>query len=430
MVAAWMFIVFLVALLIGVPIYAAIGGAALLAVCIDPATAVQMVPLATVNGIDNFVLIAVALFFISGALMQASGMTEEILSVADAFVGHIYGGIGATTIVASAFFAALTGSGLAATVAIGSITIGGMVSRGYKKPLAGAVAASGGALGVLIPPSNPMIIYGVLSGTSIGMLFAAGLIPGLLITASLSLVMMFIGKKNNLKDPEKKFSWRHALIAAWRAKWALLAPFVILGSIYLGIATPTEAAEIAVVYALFYGCIIKRKIKFKTIVRAFMDGAMTSAIMLIMSGVASGFGRIITLYQVPQTVGIFITSITDNPQLIMLMILVMLFFTGCFMETLSQVIILTPIFLPILLQLGVDPIVFGVIFVLMIEIGFLTPPIGGNLFVAVKLCDNASLMDISKAEIPFILVFLSWAVIFVFFPEIITFLPNLLKGIQ
>lgn len=427
MIVFWMFITFLVALLIGVPIYAAIGGSALLAVFLDPNTTPQMVSLATVNGIDNFVLVAVALFFVSGALMQASGLTDEILSVADALVGHIYGGVGAVTIIASAFFAALTGSGLAATVAIGSLTVGGMVARGYKEPLAGAVAASGGALGVLIPPSNPMIIYGVLSGTSIGALFTAGLIPGLLITASLSLVMMFIGKRNGLKE-KRKFNGRAALRAMWRSKWALLAPIVILGSIYSGVATPTEAAEIAVVYALIYGFVIKRKLKFKTVGKTFMAGALTSGVMLIMSGVAGGFGRIITMYQVPQSVGRFITSITDSPQLILLMILVMLLFTGCFMETLSQVIILTPIFLPILLQLGVDPVVFGVIFVLMIEIGFLTPPIGGNLFVAVKLCKKSSLIQISKAEIPFILVFFFWAIVLVFIPQIITFLPNLLSG--
>lgn len=421
-----MFITFLVVLLLGAPIYVAIGGSALLplvlgVVPIDP----TIVPQATVAGMNSSVLVAVALFFIAGALMESSELTNEILEVADTLVGHLYGGIGIATIVASAFFAALTGSGLAATVAIGGITVGGMVARNYKKPLAGAIAATGGALGVLIPPSNPMIIYAVLSGTSVGALFTAGLVPGLLITVSLSLVMFFIGKKNHLVDPEKKFNGRTALKAIWKCKWALLAPVIILGSIYSGICTPTEAAEIAVFYSMLYGFVIKRNLKPKVFFQAFRDGSITAATMLVMSGVAGGFGRIITMYQLPQTIGRWIANFTTDPHVVMLMLLVFLLFTGCFLETLSQIIILTPIFLPILTGLGVSPLVFGIIFVLMIEIGFLTPPIGGNLFVAVKLTGEP-IIQISKHELPFIAVFFFWAIMFIYFPEIVTWLPRLL----
>jgi C4-dicarboxylate transporter DctM subunit len=423
---ALMFIAFIALLLIGAPIYVAIGGSGFLplALHIVPLSP-NLVPQATLDGMSNLVLIAIALFFISGALMQSTGLTEEILAFADAAVGHIYGGVGAATIIASAFFAALTGSGLAATVAIGSITVGGMVARSYSKSLAGAVAASGGALGVLIPPSNPMIIYGVLSGTSVGALFTAGLVPGILVTITLTIVMIIVGRRYNLVDKSRKFDLKHLLKTTWKCKWSLIAPFIILGSIYSGFCTPTEAAEIAVFYAMFYGLFIKRSLKFSTFIRSFRDGAITASIMLVMSGVAGGFGRIVTMYQVPQTIGRAIAMVTTSPQLVMLMLLVFLLFTGCFMETLSQVIILTPIFLPILTSLGVNPVVFGVIFVLMIEIGFLTPPIGGNLFVAVKLT-GASLMAISKSELPFIACFLLWAVVFIFFPDIVTFLPKLL----
>lgn len=421
-----MFITFLVVLLLGAPIYVAIGGSALLplvlgVVPIDP----TIVPQATIAGMNSSVLVAVALFFIAGALMESSELTNEILEVADALVGHLYGGIGIATIVASAFFAALTGSGLAATVAIGGITVGGMVERNYKKPLAGAIAATGGALGVLIPPSNPMIIYAVLSGTSVGALFTAGLVPGLLITGSLSLVMFIVGKKNHLIDKEKKFNGHVALKAIWKCKWALLAPVIILGSIYSGICTPTEAAEIAVFYSMLYGFVIKRNLKPEVFFRAFRNGSITAATMLVMGGVAGGFGRIITMYQLPQTIGRWIANFTTDPHVVMLMLLVFLLFTGCFLETLSQIIILTPIFLPILTGLGVSPLVFGIIFVLMIEIGFLTPPIGGNLFVAVKLT-GAPIVQISKHELPFIAVFFFWAVMFIYFPEIVTWLPRLL----
>lgn len=220
-----MFITFLVILLLGAPIYVAIGGSALLPLVLGvvPLDA-TLVPQATINGMSNSVLVAVALFFIAGSLMESSDLTKELLEFADSLVGHMYGGMGMATIVASAFFAALTGSGLAATVAIGSITIGGMVERRYSKPLAGAVAATGGALGVLIPPSNPMIIYAVLSGTSVGALFTAGLVPGILITVTLSAVMYVIGRKNKLVDTSRKFSGKAVLKSIWKSKWALLAP--------------------------------------------------------------------------------------------------------------------------------------------------------------------------------------------------------------
>ncbi len=421
-----MFITFLVILLLGAPIYVAIGGSALLPLVLGvvPLDA-TLVPQATINGMSNSVLVAVALFFIAGSLMESSDLTKELLEFADSLVGHMYGGMGMATIVASAFFAALTGSGLAATVAIGSITIGGMVERRYSKPLAGAVAATGGALGVLIPPSNPMIIYAVLSGTSVGALFTAGLVPGILITVTLSAVMYVIGRKNKLVDTSRKFSGKAVLKSIWKSKWALLAPVIILGSIYSGICTPTEAAEIAVLYSICYGFLIKRTLRFKTFIMSFRNGAITAATMLVMSGVAGGFGRIITMYQLPQTIGRFIANFTTNPHIVMLMLLVFLLFTGCFLETLSQIIILTPIFLPILTSLGVSPLVFGVIFVLMIEIGFLTPPIGGNLFVAVKLTGEP-IMKISKHELPFIAVFLGYAILFIFCPEVVTFLPKLL----
>ena len=421
-----MFITFAFVLLIGAPIYVAIGGCGFLPLVLKilPLSP-NVVPQATLDGMSNPLLVAIALFFISGALMQASGLADEILSFADAAVGHVYGGVGTATIVASAFFATLTGSALAGTIAIGTITVSGMITRGFPRPLAGAVAASGGALGALIPPSNPMIIYGVLSATSIGALFTAGIVPGLMVTATLAIVMILIGKKNNLIDQNKKFNLIYLFKTTWRCKWSLIAPFIILGSIYSGLCTPTEAAEIAVFYAMFYGFIIKRTLKFSTFFRAFRDGAVTASVMLVMAGVAGGFGRIITMYQLPQTVGKAIAVISTDPHIVLLMILIFLLFTGCFMETMSQVIILTPIFLPILTQLGVSPVMFGVLFVLMIEIGFLTPPVGGNLFVAVKLT-GSSIMSISKAELPFIGCYLLWAVIYIFFPELVLWFPRLL----
>lgn len=418
-------LVFVITITIGVPIYAAIGTATVVSLMTYDDFSLTIVPQTFFTGIDSFVLIAVALFIISGSLMKASGMTDDIFEVADSVIGHISGGVGASAIVAGGIFGALTGSGLAATVAIGSVAIGGMVQRGYEKPLAGAVTASGGALGVLIPPSNPMIIYGVISGTSIGSLFLAGILPGIFVTLSLAFVMYLIGKKRNLKGSGIDFSFKRMLKAMWKGKWGLFAPIIILGSIYSGFATPTEAAEIAVLYALFYGVVISKNVKIKELVVAFKNGALTASIMLVMTGAASGFGNLITLYQLPQKIGALIATITTNPQIVLLMILLLLLFTGMFMETLSQIIILTPIFLPVVTELGVDPVFFGIFFILSIEIGFLTPPIGGNLFVASKLSDS-TILEVSKEEIPFIAVFLLWAILLIFFPGIVTFLPDLI----
>lgn len=423
---AILLISFIIALLLGVPIYAAIGSSAMMSLLLTGTLPMSIMPQTFFTGIDNHVLIAVALFIISGSLMEASGMTDEILNVADSLIGYLPGGVGISAILASAMFAALTGSGLAATVAIGGITVGGMVQRNYPKPLAGAVAATGGALGVLIPPSNPLIIYGVISGASISGLFMAGLVPGVLIAISLMIVMYIIGKKKGLSSSDNEFSIKGIGKALWKGKWGLFAPLIILGGIYSGYTTPTEAAEVAVLYAILYGVIIKRNIGMKYLIEAFKNGVETAAVMLSMTGVAAGFGRLVILYQIPQKLGRVVMSITTNPQMVLLLLILILMVTGMFMETLSQIIILTPIFLPIVTQLGVDPIAFGIIFTLCIEIGFLTPPIGGNLFVAVKLT-NASLIDVSIAEIPFILVFLFWAVVFVFFPGIVTWLPNLLR---
>lgn len=420
-----MFMIFIITLLLGTPIYASVGISTLIPVLVYKDVSPTMIVQTFFSGIDNYVLISIALFIISGAIMQASGMTEEILGVADAAVGKIPGGIGISTILASTLFAALTGSGLAATIAIGSITVGGMIQRGYPKELAGAISASGGTLGVLIPPSNPLILYGVISSTSIGALFIAGFIPGILIALSMAFVMYLVGIRKKLRGNDRSFSFKELILAIWRGKWGLFAPVIILGSIYSGIATPMEAAELAVFYALFYGLVIKRNIGFREITRAFSNGTLLTSVMLALAGVASGFGRLVTIFQVPQKLASFISNITSEPEMVLLLILGMLVVTGMFMETLSQIIILTPILLPVITQLGVNPIVFGIFLVVCIEIGFLTPPIGGNLFAATKI-SNSSLLQISKEELPFISVLFLWVVIFIFYPEIIMLLPNLL----
>ncbi|MDL2272740.1 TRAP transporter large permease, partial [Desulfovibrio sp. OttesenSCG-928-I05] len=351
---------------------------------------------------------------------------DDILEFSNALVGCISGGLGAVVIVACMVFAALSGSGLACTAAIGAITINGMARAGYKREFAGAITAGGGALGVMIPPSNPMIIYGVIAGVSIGKLFLAGVTPGLLLGASMIAYIWIVGRFKGLAAANT-FSGKRLALAFWRGKWALAAPVIILSGIYTGVTTPTEASDIAVIYSLFVGLVIKRTLTKKGILEAITSTTMTVGVMLAMVGFAVGFGRLITLYQFPQQAGEFILSISDNPQIILLMVVGFLLFAGTWMETISMIIILTPVLLPVIKVMGVDPILFGILLVLGCEMGFLTPPMGGNLFVAAKLAD-VSLERISIYALPFVGILLFWAVMLIFFPDIALWLPKMGAG--
>jgi C4-dicarboxylate transporter DctM subunit len=419
-------IVFIVTLLLGVPVLAVIGLSTVV-----PILLYHTIPLSTVaqslyTGTDQFPLIAVAFFLLAGSLMQRSGMTEDIFNFSNALVGSIAGGIGAVAIMASMIFAALSGSGLATTAAVGTLTIDGMLKKGYRKEHAGAVVASGGVLGIMIPPSNPLIIYGVIAGQSVGTLFIAGILPGIMIGLSMILLVWFQGKRYHLVSDEP-FSIMKLGMAFWKSKWALIAPVFILGSIYFGIATPTESAEIAVVYSLFVGLVIKRTLKFQDIIDSIIDTVKMCGIMLAMVGFATGFGRLLTIFRFPQNASMWILSITENPYLVLVLIMGFLIFIGTWMETLSQVIILTPVFLPVVTALHISPIVFGILFVLACEIGFLTPPVGGNLYVAAELT-KAPLERIAIAEIPYIVLLILWSLIIIFFPKIILWLPMHMMG--
>ena len=414
---------FVVGLLLALPVCAVLGGATLFTLILDPTLPPTVVPQTLFSGTDQYTLIAVLCFIFAGNIMEKVGMTDDILEFSNALVGCISGGLGAVVIMACMVFAALSGSGLACTAAIGAITINGMAKAGYKREFAGAITAGGGALGVMIPPSNPMIIYGVIAGVSIGKLFLAGVVPGLLLGCSMILYIWIVGRVKGLAAANT-FSAARLVRAFWQGKWALAAPVIILSGIYSGITTPTEAADIAVVYALFVGLFIKRTLTLKGIIQAINSTTLTVGVMLAMVGFAVGFGRLITLYQFPQQAGEFILSVSSNPHIILLVLVGFLLFAGTWMETISMIIILTPVLLPVITIMGVDPILFGILLVLGCEMGFLTPPMGGNLFVAAKLAD-VSLERISIYALPFVGILLFWAVVLIFFPDIALWLPRM-----
>lgn len=412
-------------LLLGTPIAIALGFASLLGLVFSHMPLVYLAQ-GSFIAVDSFPLMAVPFFILAGNLMETGGLSKRIVKVANVVMGSYTGGLATVTVMACAFFAAISGSGPATVAAIGSIMIPAMIERGYSKGFASAVSASGGALGILIPPSIVMVVYGVVGGVSIGDLFLAGIVPGAVIAFTLIIVGFFIAKKKGYKGSDEKFSVKNFLHAIRDAIWALLAPVIILGGIYGGIFTPTEAAVVAVVYGLIIGIFVYKELKFEHIYLALYKTAITVGSVMIIIGVATTFGRLLTMYQIPQQMAHLLSSVSKNKYVILMLINAMLLFVGMFMETLATIIILTPLLLPVVVNLGVDPIHFGILLVVNSEIGFLTPPLGVNLFVASGI-SKISLEEITKSVIPFIVGLVLAITLLTFVPEITTFLPQLLK---
>jgi len=417
-------IIFIATLIIGVPVMAVLGLSTVIPLQIEGSLQPIMIAQALFSGVNSFPLIAVSGFLFAGKIMEKSGITDGLLDFSKEAVGRLPGGYAITCIIASAFFGALTGSGPACTAAIGSITIPLMLKGGYDKSFTSGVAAAGGSLGIMIPPSNPMVIYALVASVSVGDMFIAGVIPGILTAVIFSLVCVIIALKRGYHGADTKFTWKALLKASWAAKWCLLAPIIILGSIYAGVATPTEASIIACVYALVVG-FINRKLKLGDVVISLKGTAVMGGSIMAIVGISTAFARMLTINQIPQTVAKWMTTVTSNPILLLLMIMGVMIFVGMWMEPISSLVILVPIFLPIVRQLGYDPIAFGILLVLTTQIAFITPPVAANLYVVSSLM-KAPLQTVSKGIIPFILSIAFVCLLIIFFPTIATWLPSMM----
>ena len=332
------------------------------------------------------------------------------------------------TIVTCMFFAAISGSGPATVAAIGGLTIPAMIEQGYDRKFSTAIAAAAGSIGVIIPPSIPMVMYGVSTGSSVSALFLGGIFPGVLIGMSLILYSHFYCKKHGYVNKDAApFSWKNAGHAFWDAKWALLVPVIILGGIYGGIFTPTEAAAVAVAYGLIAGCFIYKDLKWKDLWDIFSGAALTTATIMIILGTATTFGRILTMEHIPTAIAAFFTSISNSRIVIMLLINLLLLVVGCFMETNAAIIILAPIFLPIVSAFGVDPVAFGVIMVVNLAIGFVTPPLGVNLFVACNV-GNVKLEVVSRGIAPIVGIMILDLLLITYWEPLIMWLPRIALG--
>lgn len=420
MVAIVLFVTFTLFLILTVPIGIALGLSTLVTIVYSGSLPLEFLAKELITSVDSFPLMAVPFFILAGEIMGKGGISERLFRVANSLVGNKTGGFAIATIITCMFFAAISGSGPATVAAIGGIMIPAMVRQGYDKRFATAIVCAAGSLGVIIPPSIPMVIYGVVGSVSIANLFIAGILPGLLVGFALILYAYFHSKKMGYTGLDEKTSLSNIARSVWEAKWALLIPVIILGGIYGGIFTPTEAAVIAVVYGLVAGLFLYGELKIKDLPSVFANSALTTATILIIVGTATAFGRLLTIEQIPNQVAQAMLSISESPIVIILLITLLLLIVGCFMDTLAAIIILTPILLPIAIDIGYDPIHFGIIMVLNLAIGFITPPLGVNLFVGSGI-SGLSIEALSRAIIPFFFVMLFTLFIVIFLPQISLF---------
>jgi C4-dicarboxylate transporter DctM subunit len=378
---------------------------------------------------EPFPLVTIPLFVLAGQLMEQGGMSERLVDIAHKLVGAYRGGMGLVTVVACVFFAALSGSGPATTAAIGSITIPAMKEEGYSPRFAGAIAAAAGALGSMIPPSNLLIIFALVTDVSIPRLFLAGILPGVVLGLMLMLVVFIVSIKSGYGGTGERFRWYPLLKAIWDGKWAIFAPILILGGIYAGLFTPSEAAAVAVLYGLFVGLFIYRGLTFAKLFEAFKFTAIVIGTVLFILGSTKAFGQLVTIFDIPESVLQLMQGLKDYPWLIMLMIGVFYIIVGMWLESIPQIIIFSAVFFPLVTGLGVDPVLFGIFTVLTCEIGFLTPPIGVNLFVAARI-SKVSIEQISIGVLPLLIPYVAMVLLLVFFSSWVTFLPDLVYGVQ
>ncbi len=426
MVSAVLFIVLLACLILNVPVGISLGVSSILAILVGESLSTGYVTQSLIAGCDSFPIMAIPLFILAGELMGAGGVSKRILDFCNVFFGRLTGGLAIVTVVVCMFFAAVSGSGPATVAAVGGMVVPAMLAKGYSKSFTLAVIAAAGCIGVIIPPSIPMVIFGVSTSTSISDMFLGGFLPGILIGFSLIGWCYYYCTKQGWKGDDHPFSWQRAFSVGWEAKFALINPLIILGGIYAGVFTPTEAAAVAVVYAFICGVFIHRELTFRTVLVPIANACSITGTTMVILGCATAFTKILTVEQIPAMITQAMINFTSSKVAILLLINALLLVVGCFMDTTPAIIVLSPILLPVAVKIGLDPVHFGLIMVVNLAIGFVTPPLGINLFVATRV-GNVPLEVVTRGIVPFIVVMVICLLVITFVPEIVMFLPDLVR---
>ena len=422
MEALVLFAVFVLLLLIGAPIAVCLGISSICAMLVLGAGRSVSVVLGTVPQLvsaatSKSVLLAIPFFILGGNIMEKAGISGKLISLAESCVGHLKGGVAMVCVIVACFFAAISGSGPATVAALGLILIPAMVKVGYDVSFSAALMATAGAIGVIIPPSITFVVYGSISDTSIGDLFISGVLPGLLMGAALIIVTLWLGRKSNLKRLPKA-SGKQRLVAFKDAFWGLLMPVIILGGIYGGIFTPTEAAAVSAVYGLFIGIVVYRTLKLKDLKKILVDTASTTATVMFITAAATLFAYVLTRARIDVAISTLLTEVAGGNQVIFLLIVnIVLLIAGCFLDSTSALYIFTPLFVPVAKALGMSMIHFGTIMIVNLAIGLVTPPVGVNLYVACGIA-KIDLKKISVAVVPLLVASLIVLAIVTYVPSL------------
>ncbi len=424
-----MFGMLIVLIVIGIPIALSLTGATLVTLLtvtdVNPIVAAQRY----FTAMDSSSLMAIPFFMMAGLLMERGGISKRLINLANLLMGNLYGSLAIVLIITSAFFGALTGSSAATVAAIGGIMIPSMIKAGYDEGFSLSTSASSGFLGCIIPPSIPMITYGVAASVSIGKMFMAGVIPGILLALGMCCYAFYFGRKNNYKTGGgTRPTIKEVFFAFVDAIWALLMPVIILGGIYGGIFTPTEASCVALFYGLIVGVFIYKELKIRDLPKLIKQAMINSAMVMFIVAGASAFGYLMTRGMIPTRIATAITSVTNNKYIFLLIVNIVLLIMGTFMETNAAIMITAPIFLPIVTAMNINPIHFGTIMIVNLAIGQITPPLGVNLFVAAGIRGGSIEKVVNKHLIWYIGICVAILMLITYVEGISTLLPNLLKG--
>lgn len=416
----------LILFFINVPIAVALGLATVFIVLITGSIELSTLPHRMFTTLDSFPLLAAPFFILAGKIMEHGGISDKIVEFASSIVGHLRGGLAHVSIVACMFFAALSGSAVATTAAVGALMIPSMVKAGYSREFSASVQAAGGTTGVIIPPSVPMVMFAVSAGVSVSDLFIAGIVPGIFIGCSLMAWVYIYSLKNNIRS-DVRFNFKQTVKSGSSSFWALLMPLIILGGIYSGKFTPTEASVIAVVYGFLIGKFVYKKITMEVMKKIILDTVVVVSSLSVIIASASFFGFYITIERIPHELALIISEMNLQPIVVMMVIIVFLLFVGMFIDEISAIIILTPILVPIVTAVGIDPVHFGLLMIVNLTIGLLTPPVGLSLFVAAKV-GNLLPEKLIKQLIPFIIIMVLDVIILYFLPQLSIGVVNLFSN--